>query len=229
MSPATHRRTQAERAAQTRLKLLDAAVDSLIEMGYAATSTTEVARRAGVSRGAQTHHFPTKSELVVAAIEHVFTTQAHTFRTVFVELPDDQRTMAHAVDHLWEIVGGPAYSAILELIVAARTDHALSPVVQAVAASFQQTIEDLLAELFPEASEHDIAADLLGFAFSLLQGAAISEMAGFFGPPERTIAMLRALAAIDPGDLATLFAALDTDKQPSPTSIALTVVKESLP
>ena len=65
------RRTQGERSAETRARLLDATVESLIEAGYAHTTTTAVCARAGLSRGAQLHHFPTKSELVIAAVAHL--------------------------------------------------------------------------------------------------------------------------------------------------------------
>ena len=54
-----------------RARLLDATVDCLVERGFAGTSTTLVSERAGVSRGAQLHHFPTKNDLVVAAVEHL--------------------------------------------------------------------------------------------------------------------------------------------------------------
>src|SRR5204862_5492808 len=62
------RRTQAERSAATQALLLDATIDSLVEVGYANTTTTGIAERAGVSRGAQMHHFPSKGELVAAAV-----------------------------------------------------------------------------------------------------------------------------------------------------------------
>src|SRR5438045_9398121 len=61
------RRTQAERTASTRAALLDATIDCLVEYGYAHLTTTRVVERAGVSRGAQVHHFPTKAELVSEA------------------------------------------------------------------------------------------------------------------------------------------------------------------
>jgi AcrR family transcriptional regulator len=64
------RRTQEERSATTRARLLDATIDCLSELGYTNTTTTEIAKRAGLSRGAQLHHFPTKAawlELLVAA------------------------------------------------------------------------------------------------------------------------------------------------------------------
>ena len=62
------RRTQQQRTEETQAALLDATIACLHEVGYAATSTTLVSERAGVSRGAQTHHYPTKTQLVVAAI-----------------------------------------------------------------------------------------------------------------------------------------------------------------
>ena len=55
MSTST-RRTQAERTATTRAALLAATVDVLVERGYRATTTQDVARRAGVSYGALLHH-----------------------------------------------------------------------------------------------------------------------------------------------------------------------------
>ena len=63
---------QDERSAETRRRLMDATVACLFERGYAGTTTTEIASRAGVSRGAQLHHFPRKDELVVSALEYVF-------------------------------------------------------------------------------------------------------------------------------------------------------------
>lgn len=204
MPSSAPRRTQQERSTETRERLLDATVSSLIEVGYAQTSTTEVSRRAGVSRGAQTHHFPTKSELVVAAVEHVFATQADAFRDAFESLPPSRRTLDVAVDLLWSIISGPNYSAILELIVAARTDATLMVVVQGVAASFEQTVGTMLGDLFPDIAESDYATAILGFAFSILQGAAISATVGIFGPADRSVELLRALASLPRTDLEAL-------------------------
>ncbi|HWB79439.1 MAG TPA: helix-turn-helix domain-containing protein, partial [Nannocystaceae bacterium] len=60
------------RAIATRTRLLEAAIDVLVKHGYAGTSTVEVCKRAKASRGAHLHHFPTKSELLAAAVEHLF-------------------------------------------------------------------------------------------------------------------------------------------------------------
>ena len=201
------RRTQAERTARTRGLLLDATIASLVEVGYAGTSTIEVARRAGVSRGAQTHHFPTKSDLVVAAVEHLFAGQERSFRAAFDALPTDKRTLEAAIDILWEIINGPSYVAILELVVAARTDPELSAVVQGVAAGFEQAVRTHLAELFPNFATSGVGASVVGFAFATLQGAAISESVGFFGPSAPTIELLRQLARLGVDDLVALASA----------------------
>jgi len=190
-----HRRTQSERTAVMREALLDATVDCLVELGYANTTTREVARRAGVSRGAQTHHFPSKAELVAAAIEHVFDRQARGFRDAFTALPEPQRTLDHAVELLWEIVSGPSYAAVLEVTVAGRTDPELGVVVQGMAAVLERTVVGLLAELFPALGDERVARTIIDLGFTLVQGAAVSAYAGY-GDPEHTIRLVRSLAAL---------------------------------
>jgi AcrR family transcriptional regulator len=66
------RRTQEARSDEMKQRILAAAFEVLKERGVAGFTTPEVARRAGVSRGAQVHHFPSKLELMVAVMEHVF-------------------------------------------------------------------------------------------------------------------------------------------------------------
>lgn len=115
---APERRTQAERTAGTQAKLLDAAIECLVEIGFAKTSTQEIARRAGVSRGAQLHHFPTKESLVIAAVEHLVDRR---LEEILATDPDPER----GVEVLSEAFSGPLFHAALELWVAARTDPAL--------------------------------------------------------------------------------------------------------
>lgn len=71
-TPAVRRRTQAERSEETRTRILDAAVSELRRKGYAGFRINEVAAAAEVSKGAQTHHFPTKESLVVAALQRIY-------------------------------------------------------------------------------------------------------------------------------------------------------------
>ena len=190
------RRSQAERTAGTRDALFAATIDCLVEVGYARTTTREVALRAGVSRGAQTHHFPTKADLVVGAVEHLFDQQARGFRSAFTALPAESRTLDQAVALLWEIVSGPSYAAVLELTVAARTDPELRVVVHGMSAVLEQTVAELLRELFPALADDDaLARTVIDLGFTLVQGAAVSRYAGY-GDPDHTIRLVQSLAEL---------------------------------
>ncbi len=61
-----------DRSRATRQRLLEATIDCLAEMGWAAATVAVVAERAGVSRGAAQHHFPTREDLITAALEYMF-------------------------------------------------------------------------------------------------------------------------------------------------------------
>jgi AcrR family transcriptional regulator len=204
------RRTQAMRTEETRAALLDATIELLGEVGYGALTTREVALRAGVSRGAQTHHFPTKADLVVAGIERLFDQQAAAFRAALDAVPADQRDLGVAVRLLWEIVSGPTYAAVLEMVVAARTDDSLRVVVHAMSAAFEQTVSDLLADVFADFDGDDeLARTLVDLAFSIVQGAAVSSYAGF-GDPDRTVRLAQAVAGlITPSSASLVRGALD--------------------
>ena len=123
--PVATRRTQADRTATTRAALLDATIDCIVERGWSGTTTTEIAQRAGVSRGAQLHHFPTKGELVVAAVEHLYARRVEDFRSAMATVPAGPGRLEAAIDVLWGFVQGPTFVAWIELQLAARTDDAL--------------------------------------------------------------------------------------------------------
>src|SRR2546430_2579469 len=101
------RRTQQERSSATREHLLDATIALLYERGYAHTTTSEIADRAGVSRGAQLHHFATKAELVTTAVEHLFQRRNEEFRRAFAELPETADRAATAIELLWSMFSAP--------------------------------------------------------------------------------------------------------------------------
>jgi AcrR family transcriptional regulator len=171
------RRTQEERSAETRARLLDAATECLVELGYARMTTTEVADRAGVSRGAQLHHFPTKEELVLAAVEHVFARRLHEFREAFARLPAQVDHAGAAIDLLWKMIGADPFYAWLELAVAGRTDPTLGRRVRALGSRTEVEVERTFRELFaPPAAPNPFFDIAPKFVFAVLQGLALDRL-----------------------------------------------------
>ncbi len=126
------RRTQEERSAATQDKLLSATIECVVRLGYARTSTTEICRAAGVSRGAQVHHYPTKARLVAAAVERLFERHHTELRESLAGEPELDEVFAN----LWNLYSSPVLTAWMELLVAARTDDALRSQLRAVDESF---------------------------------------------------------------------------------------------
>ncbi len=168
------RRTQADRTASTRGRLLDATIACLNDLGYAGTTTPEIARRAGVSRGAQLHHFPTKIELVTAAVEHLFNRRHQEFLDAFARLPESADRPTAGIDLLWSIFSGETFHAWLELAVAARTDAELRQHLKDTTDRLMATVGHTFRELFAPPSTpnpfYDIAPE---FVFALLDGLAL--------------------------------------------------------
>ena len=169
------RRTQEERSATMRVRLLDATVACLAERGYARTTTTEIARRARVSRGAQLHHFPTKQELVTTAVEHLFQRRHDEFLAAFARLPARADRASAAIELLWSMISGPTFHAWLELVVAARTDTRLRRTVGGITKRFVGTVYQSFRDLFPESRAQGDTAP--AFAFAVLQGLALDRIA----------------------------------------------------
>ena len=120
------RRTQSERRAETRKRLLDATIESLIEVGYAGTTIRAVTERAGVSQGAQSHHFPHRVDLVASAFEHLAEQRTARYSERARELSGDRAAHLRALlDLLWEDFSSPLFTVAAKLWVASADDEEL--------------------------------------------------------------------------------------------------------
>lgn len=115
-----------DRSRATRQRLLQAAVACLAEHGWAGSTVTVVAERAGVSRGAAQHHFPTREDLFTAAVEYVAEERSTALRALFPEgaATGDRRAVVEALVGLYT---GPVFRAALHLWVAASNEDQLRP------------------------------------------------------------------------------------------------------
>ncbi len=190
------RRTQEERSTKMRERLLDATVDCLARLGYAGTTTTEIAKRARVSRGAQLHHYPRKEDLVIASVEHVFRLRLEDFAKAFANVPAETDRRPIAVDLLWSMFQGPVFHAWLELIVASRTDQALREALRAMNERFQGDLKVYFKEIFgpsPLTTDFDL---IPAFIFSLMEGMAMRSIVGNDEENQRILELLKRYATL---------------------------------
>ncbi|MFO0658710.1 MAG: TetR/AcrR family transcriptional regulator [Polyangiaceae bacterium] len=185
------RRTQAERRATTRQALLDATVELIIEIGYAATTTTLVSKRAGVSQGALFNHFETKSALVAAATEQLFERLITDFRDAFVDMPEGDERVVWAVRKLWEVFQAPELRAAYALYTAAAADAELAKAIRPVVERHNRNVDDIAATLFPEIAESPELFALLDIVVFSMQGVMFESAA--YANPERQQRMLAQL------------------------------------
>ena len=177
----TTRRTQAERRAATRTALLDATLSCLVDLGYAATTTTEICRRAGVSQGALFRHWDTKADLLTHAVEVLFGRLFDAYRDQLDEVADADDRIAAGVRALWDLYRRPDLLAALELYVAARTDPDLRTALVRLELPHEQRTLALAEELFLPHDAPAVDRDRFRLGISLVidavQGAAIRAVA----------------------------------------------------
>ena len=159
------RRTQAERSAAMRTRLLDATIECLVTYGYAGITTPRVAERAGVTRGAQIHHFRSKEDLVVAAIEHLAQQRTQAAIREFGRVETSSDPVSTVLDFLWEAHQGPMFIATVELWVAARTDDVLARHIERVEPLVNSTLISAIAQLVPD---HAMRKELRNFVYTAM-------------------------------------------------------------
>lgn len=177
------RLTQQERTERTRELLLDATIDCLVELGYARTSTNEICRRAGVSRGAQQHHFATKAELMAHAVEHLVNKLiARMSSGDHTTLPGPDR-IGEGIEMLWRGYSGELSTAVMELWVAGRTDPELQKAMQPIDKALARKTTELFREMLGDQAPADRPDLPLWLTVNLIRGLALDSMLG--GDPQR--------------------------------------------
>ena len=174
MSVTAARVPQEERTRAMRQRLLDATVECLVEVGWSGTSTTLVSQRAGVSRGAQLHHFPTKNALVLAAVEHLYDVRGAELRENATELPAGPRRTRAVLEMLADHFTSPVFTAALELWVAARTDPGLHEAVAPLEQRIGRETHARTVELLGVDEHRPGARELVQATLDLVRGLGLA-------------------------------------------------------
>ncbi len=183
-------RTQGERSAAMQRRLLDATVAALYEKGYGGTTTLEVQQRAGVSRGALLHHYASRADLMVAAVEHLSRERVAEVLAIAQSAPPRARRVEWAVRILWGTFQGPLFAASLELWMAARNDADLLAALMPQERILGQAIRSMAADLFgPGASASRHFNEALEMLLDAMRGASARSVLRSEGNDERLLAL----------------------------------------
>lgn len=169
---------QAQKSAATRLAAIQGAIECFLTLGYARSSTIEIAKVAKVSRGAMIHHFPTKRALLEATVAHIVTQRVAAMSRDMRKLNlRGDRAVTRGIDVYWRHLHTRLFTAWHELVVASRTDRELARVMRAGTAKFDREWHSAVQEMFPDWGEKgalfELAMDLVQF---LLEGMALNRL-----------------------------------------------------
>jgi AcrR family transcriptional regulator len=188
-------RTQQQRREETVGRLLEACIDTIVEVGYARASAAVITKRAGVSVGALFRHFETMGDFMAATASEVLRRQLETFTKLVTEIPADQPPLEAALAIVRDITSGPTNAVLYELLIAARTDEKLRYTLQQELGQYSAKLCDAArslpgAESFPEETFPVLVALLM----NVFDGAAVVE--GVLPQPEIAAQRIPVLTAL---------------------------------
>jgi AcrR family transcriptional regulator len=168
------RRTQAERSEETQTRILKAAANLIRKRGYAHFRTAEVAKEAGLSRGAQLHHFPTKDSLVVATLEYVFE-QAQMLSRRRASAVNRPRDLIEAViEDAREFFFSEHFMVAIDIVLSTSTNQSVRKQILDISRKARRPVEAAWAEaLAANGVPGQLASDIVALTLSLVRGMAL--------------------------------------------------------
>jgi AcrR family transcriptional regulator len=152
--------------------LLDATLQSLAEVGIAATTTRGVAQRAGVSQGAQQHHFPSKALLVDATIIRLMGQFVAELRAASVDGGTERERLLRLLDRLWEAHQRPVIAVVQEVFTLARADPETARLLAATLTTVHREIVALAGEVLPSYARGPGFDDVVLMALAAVRATA---------------------------------------------------------
>jgi AcrR family transcriptional regulator len=193
-------RTQQQRREETVARLLDASIDTIIEVGYARASAAVIAKRAKVSDGALFRHFATMGDFMAATAHEVMRRQLELFTKRVAEIPADEPVLEASLVVMRDVTANPTNAVMYELLIAARTDEKLNATLREVLAEYAANIYEVAsavpgADRFPP----EVFATLVATLTNAFDGAAI--VRAVLPQPELEQRRIALLATLITGDL----------------------------
>jgi len=190
-------RTQQQRREETVARLLDASIDTIVEVGYARASAKVITKRAQVSDGALFRHFPTMGDFMAETAREAGRRQLEAAAKRLAEIRTEKPTLEDLLTIVRDLSVNSTNTVLYELAVAARTDgglrEALNGVMKAYITKIYEEARTALADEVQEIGEENFAIQL-ALAVNTFDGAAVfNHVLAYPEIDERRIPMLMTL------------------------------------
>ncbi|PHR92835.1 MAG: hypothetical protein COA69_05780 [Robiginitomaculum sp.] len=130
-----------QRTKKSKETICNAAIWCLDKYGYAETSINRITQKAGMSRGALTHHFPSKEDLIVESVERLLSRAVATGERGHGERGQNpQFDIRDTIRWIWKNLDTLQGRALVEVLIASRTDTALNARISQKLIHWNQTI-----------------------------------------------------------------------------------------
>lgn len=167
-------RTQQQRREETVARLLDAGIETIIDIGYARASAAIICKRAGMSVGALFRHYPTTGEFMAAIAHEVLRRQLESFSKRVAQIPASQPALPAVLSVLRDVTASDTNAVLYELMVAARTDEKLRATLRDVLTEYSAKIFEAAGAAPPtQGLPADTRAALTALLTNTFDGAAI--------------------------------------------------------
>lgn len=185
----TEKTWQQTKSERTRGSILDAAIDCFYDLGYSNTTTENIVQRAGVSRGAMLHHFPTRADLIRAAVDHLNQSRLDAYNEEEARIQEgaEHTRVDEGIDAYWRQLNTKAFVVFHELQVAARTDTELASALTPALKAYDRSWAKATSQLFPDLAQSEAFVRTVYMTQYLLEGMALSRLIGGMKVPEKMI------------------------------------------
>ncbi|WP_446666749.1 TetR/AcrR family transcriptional regulator [Flexivirga sp. B27] len=165
-----------DRARVTRQRILEAAVESLAVRGWDASTVSVIAADAGTSRGALQHHFPTREDLIIAALDHMFEKRAAQMSGLVIPDVTGETRVAAVVRTVVDLYLGSLFRASLQAWNAAATDSALRDRIRPLEQKFGSGVHELTVHLLDVDDTDPHVRSLIQATLDMARGLALADV-----------------------------------------------------
>lgn len=163
------------RSLVTQNRILNAAVQALVEFGYAGASTVKIQELADVSRGRMLHQYPSRDELLVAAVQHLASARVDDAGAQVDWPVAPGARICAVVDAMWSTYQQDYFWAATELWIGARHNdglrRALVPVERALNKRVRTATDAMFGVPFIDAPAYPVVRELLNTS---MRGVALT-------------------------------------------------------